>query len=131
MALLAPALILILFGIVEMGRFAHFSILVHNAARAGAQYGAQNLITAIDAPGMQTAALNDAQNTTGVTSTATFYCQCADGTAAACSATACSADHRVTYVQVGTQGTFVSLFHYPGLPPSLTIAGSSIMRVSQ
>jgi Flp pilus assembly protein TadG len=40
-AILAPVIIFLLIGVIEIGRFAFFSILAANAARAGAQYGAQ------------------------------------------------------------------------------------------
>src|ERR1700734_3884295 len=61
LALLMPILCLLLLGIIEMGRYAEISILVSNAARAGAQYGAQNIATAGDSAGIQAAALQDAQ----------------------------------------------------------------------
>src|ERR1700730_16367545 len=59
-----PLLLLLLVGIIEIGRFAFYSILVSNAARAGAQYGAQSLATAGDTTGISTAGTNDA---TGIT----------------------------------------------------------------
>src|ERR1700722_2857907 len=62
LALVLPILLLLMIGIIEVGRFAYYSILVSNAARAGAQYGAQGLVNAADAAGIQTAAANDGQN---------------------------------------------------------------------
>jgi Flp pilus assembly protein TadG len=129
LALLAPVFLGLLVGIIEVGRFAHFAILVGNAAHAGAQYGGQSLISALDITGMQNAALNDAQNVTGVTATATSYCQCADGSASTCAATACPASHRLVYVQVTVAGTYQSLFKYPGLPHSVTVTRQAIVPV--
>ena len=60
-ALVLPILLLLLLGVIEIGRYAEMSIQVASAARAGAQYGAQNLATAADSPGIQTAALRDSQ----------------------------------------------------------------------
>jgi len=61
-ALVTPMLLLLAVGIIEIGRYAYYSILVADAARAGAQYGAQNLATAADTAGIRTAAENDGQN---------------------------------------------------------------------
>ncbi|HEX3465222.1 MAG TPA: TadE/TadG family type IV pilus assembly protein [Candidatus Elarobacter sp.] len=131
LACIAPLVLLLLIGVVEVGRFASFSIMVANAARAGVQYGAQNLITAADTTGMQNAATADAQNVSGLTATASYFCKCADGSASTCLPTDCSTSHRLTYVQVNTTGTFTSLVHFAKLTPSVTIASSATMRVSQ
>jgi Flp pilus assembly protein TadG len=130
-ALLVPVMILLLVGLIECGRFAYYSILVANAARAGAQYGAQNLVTADDAAGMRLAALNDAQNVSGLTATATHSCQCADGSASTCQATDCPTSHRLLYVQVNTAGTYPSLFRFPGLLGTLNVTGQAVMQVDQ
>ena len=131
MAVIAPLLLLLLIGLVEVGRFANFSILVGNAAHAGVQYGSQNLVTAADNAGMQNAALADAQNVAGLTATATHFCKCSDGSASTCLPTDCAASHRLLYVQVDTTGTFPSLLHYPGVLGSLQINGHATMRAAQ
>src|ERR1700730_5920845 len=64
LAFVLPVLLLLLVGIIEIGRFAYYSILVSNAARAGAQYGAQSLAAAADTTGTSNAGTNDA---TGIT----------------------------------------------------------------
>ena len=132
MAVVAPLLILILVGAFEVGRFAQLAIVVGNAARAGVQYGAHDLITANDNAGMRTAALNDGQNMTGLTvTTATHFCRCADGSASTCQATDCSSSHRLVFVQVDTNGAFSSLFHLPGVPATFNVNGHAVMRVGQ
>lgn len=137
LALVIPFLMLLLVGIVEVGRFAEYSIRVANAARAGVQYGAQNLATASDKAGMESAATTDTQSVAGMTATATTaYCACADGTTANCATAiaSCSANHRIVYVRVDTTGTLQSLLNYPGLPASLktiTVKGLAIMRVAE
>ncbi|GAC1533843.1 MAG: hypothetical protein NVS2B17_02040 [Candidatus Velthaea sp.] len=126
---IAPILILMCFGIVEIARYENFSIMTVNAARAGVQYGAQNLVTAVDNAGMQTAALADAQNIAGLTATAKHYCQCSDGSTSACLASDCPAPlHRIVWVQVDTTGAFNSLLNFPGLPANITVGGTAIMR---
>jgi Flp pilus assembly protein TadG len=133
MALLTPLLLLLLLGIIEVGRYAELGILVANAARAGAQYGAQNQTTAADPTGMQNAAVNDAQGAITTSQvTAVELCGCSASTlGSACPVpSACATPlYPITYVQVRTQGTYNSLFHYPGIPTSLTVSGAAQMRV--
>jgi Flp pilus assembly protein TadG len=130
-ALVAPVVLLLLVGAVEIGRLAYLGMLVKNAARAGVQYGAQNLATAADDSGMQNAALNDGQNITGLTAVASHFCTCADGSSSSCAAGDCSASHRLVYVQVNTTGQFQPLIRCPGLPSSYTLNGQAVMRVAQ
>ena len=131
MAIIAPLLVLLMIGLVEIGRYAHFSILVSNAARAGVQYGAQNLVTAADRPGMQTAATADAQNLGAISANASFFCTCADGATSTCLPTDCTTSHRLVYVQVDTTGTFTSMVHLGNILPTLTIRGHAVMRAAQ
>jgi Flp pilus assembly protein TadG len=131
MAVIAPLLLLLLIGLVEVGRYANFSILVSNAARAGVQYGAQNLVTAADNTGMQNAATADAQNIAGLTAVATHLCKCADGSASTCLPADCTSSHRLVYVQVDTTGTLTSLLNFGGVVPSLQVRGHAVMRAAQ
>jgi Flp pilus assembly protein TadG len=133
-AIILPMLVLLLVGLVELGRYGNYAILTGNAARAGVQYGAQNLVTAADITGMQNRAVGDAQGVSGLTATASYYCECADGTAATCSSTDCPTSHRNVYVQVLTSATVPSLTNYPGLPSilrTITVHGKAVMRVAQ
>ena len=135
LTLVLPFLLAVLIGLIEVGRFADYGIKVANAARAGVQYGAQNISTASDAAGMRSAAVNDTQSVSGLTVTAKNYCTCADGSAdAGCVIATCSATHRIVYVEVDTVGKLPSLFNYPGIPASLktiTVTRSAIMRVAE
>jgi hypothetical protein len=128
LALILPLLLLLLVGTIEIGRFAYYSILVSNAARAGAQYGAQNLATAADTIGIQTAARNDGLATLTVTSLQ--ECGCSGLALGGCPAGGLCANPLV-YVEVTAKQTFASLFHYPGLPASMTLTSTVKMRVSQ
>lgn len=130
LALIAPLVLILLIGAAEVARYANFSILVANAARAGVQYGSQNLVTATDTAGMQSAAQADAQDA-GMTATASSYCICANGTASTCQSADCPNSHRLTYVKVDTSETYQSMLHYPGITPSLQIKGHAVMRVVQ
>jgi hypothetical protein len=130
-ALVAPVVMLMLVGAIEVGRAFYLSILVNNAAHAGVQYGAQNLATAADNNGMQNAAVSDAQNLAGLTATASHFCSCADGSSSSCQPSDCSGSHRLVYVQVNTSGIFQPLIPYPGLPSSYPLNGQAVMRVAQ
>ena len=130
-ALTLPLFILLLTGAVEFGRLAYAAMEVNNAARAGVQYGAQSHITASDNTGMKQAAINDAPNVLDLVPTATHYCTCSDGSASTCLATDCSGTRMLEYVQVNTSAIVNPLFHYPGLPQTVTLRGQAIMRVEQ
>jgi Flp pilus assembly protein TadG len=144
MALLTPILLALLIGGIELGRYAYLSILVGNAARAGAAYGAQSLPQSVDTTDIQTAADNDfqnnGQNINKLTVTSTTSCGCDNGgtvTSASCSVTGnpsagtCAAGHWVVMVQVTASGTFNSIFSYPGIPSSISVSRTSTMRVAQ
>jgi Flp pilus assembly protein TadG len=128
-----PILLLLLVGIIEIGRFAYYSILVANAARAGAQYGAQSLATAADSPGISTAAKNDGQNVGGLSVTSVQTCGCTGASlSGACPATGCVApNHALVYVEVTATGSFRPLFNYPGIPNPFTVTSTEKMRVAQ
>ena len=133
-AVVLPMLVLLLIGLIEVGRFGSYTIKTASAARAGVQYGAQNTITANDIAGMQNSARTDAQNDPGLTAVASSFCQCADGSASTCLVTDCASSHRLIFVQVDTTGTWSSLTNFPGLPASLrtmTVHGRAVMRVAQ
>ena len=109
-----------------------------NAARAGAQYGAQNPNTSVDGPGIKAHAASDSVNITGLITTPTLTCACSNGTAiptAHCTVDAisyCASPATVLdYVHVNTTSTVKPIMHYPGLPASFTATGQSIMVVEQ
>jgi Flp pilus assembly protein TadG len=141
LALLTPMLLVAVIGVIEMGRYSQISILVGNAARAGAAYGSQNLAQSSDAAGIQTAADNDfqnnGQNVSSLTVTSSTSCGCDSAgtvTGAACTgigAGTCAAGHWVVTVTVNASGTFNSLFNYPGIPSSISLTRTATMRVAQ
>jgi Flp pilus assembly protein TadG len=150
-ALLMPMLLALLLGSIEMGRYAYISILVGNAARAGAAYGAQNLAQSVDTAGIQTAADNDfqnnGQNTGNLSVSSSTSCGCdsngtitgdacstiANPTAGICgtSTNPTASGHWVVMVSVTASGTFNALFNYPGIPRPLTVSNTATLRVAQ
>jgi Flp pilus assembly protein TadG len=141
-ALLTPLLLALLVGGIELGRYAYVAILVGNAARAGAAYGAQSLPQSVDTTDIKTAADNDfqnnGQNVSDLTVTSSTSCGCDNGgtvtLATSCTGTGagtCAAGHWVVMVSVTASGTFNSLFSYPGIPKSITVSRTSTIRVAQ
>ena len=144
MALLTPMLLALVLGTIEMGRFAYISILVGNAAHAGAAYGAQSLVQSVDTTGIQTAADNDfqdsGQNVSNLTVTSSPSCGCDNGgttTSAVCdtatnpNAGKCAAGHWVVMVSVTASGSFNSMFGFPVIPKKLDLSSNATMRVAQ
>lgn len=130
-----PLLMLLLLGVVEIGRYAYFAIQVGNAARAGVQYGAQNGVTALDTAGMISAAKADGNNSIAALNvTPSSSCQCWDGssgTPVPCSGSCPAGSHLVEYVQVTVSGTVNPLFHYPMLPSTLNVSNTATMRIAE
>lgn len=153
LALMAPVLIILLLVAADFGRLFYLSVAVNNAARTGVQYGAQNVGTASQTASCTCASANtttctssnncicaaayaDASNINGFTATPSEFCQCdpADGGAVvtcpgASGATPCPtmSDMRI-YVQVNTAATFKTVVSWPGIPSSVQVNGSAVMR---
>ena len=135
-----PFLLLLLLGVIEIGRYAYIGILVGNAARAGTAYGVQSLAQSVDTTGITTAADNDfennGQNVVGLTVTSAVACGCDSSgtvTSAVCTGTGagtCATGHWAVTLTVTASGTFTSLFSYPGIPASISISRVSTMRVN-
>ena len=129
-ALLLPFLCLLLLGVIDFGRAYYLGIEVRNAAHAGALYGTQN---STDITGMQNTALGDAQDVTGMTATATYGCECSDGSSVTplCGTQPTCGVNSVNYVQVTTAATYRTLFPWPGIPSSVALQGSAKLRAGQ
>jgi Flp pilus assembly protein TadG len=134
LALTMPLFLLLIVGTAELARFAWAAIEVSNAARAGAQYGAQGHTAAGDKAGIQAAAVNDATNLSGLTATSSYSCTCstAPTTTISCTLTACPAPATLlVFVQVNTSAKVTPIVHYPGLPTPFTVTGEAIMETEQ
>jgi Flp pilus assembly protein TadG len=139
LVIVLPLLMMLLIGLIEIGRLAYFTIQVGNAAHAGAQYGALSFSNAANTTGMQNAAKKDGQNsiaTLNVTA-ARSVCACWNGTTETAFTTcplACTSGGRsVTYAQVTVSGTINTLFSYGGvfgLPNQWTVARTATIRVT-
>jgi Flp pilus assembly protein TadG len=139
LALVSPVLGLLLVGTADFARAFYFNQEVVAAARAGAQYGSQSGVTALDTSGISAAAVANGINVPGL-SASSSVCTCE--TPAPTGETACptgvsstpycnGADATATYVQVTTTATFKTLVHYPGIPQTSTMTAQAIMQVPQ
>jgi Flp pilus assembly protein TadG len=131
LAVLTPVLMLLLLIAADVGRVFYCGIAVNSAARAGAQYGSQSVITAADSAGMKAAAQADASNVSGLSVTAS-QCTCASSsTVSACPSSYCTNSPSATYVEVDTQAPFHTVVTYPGIPSSITVTSKAIMQVQR
>jgi Flp pilus assembly protein TadG len=131
LAILAPVMIFLAIGMIDTGRYAYYSILAANAARAGAQYGSLDLEHVSQATAISAAATADAQSLAQFVTTPTCLVAINNGSMAACPTNSSSSltPGSVYYVQVTTTGKFTPLFPYPGIPNPVYVTGSSTMRV--
>lgn len=140
LSLLLPFLLLLTIGVIEIGRYAYISVLVGNAARAGAAYGSQGLAQSIDTAGISAAATNDFQSNgvSGLHVTSSDTCQCDSlgtlGSPVSCtgsSAGTCASGHWIVTLNVTASGAFNSMFQYPGIPRFISLSNTAKMRVTQ
>lgn len=135
MAVIMPLILLLLMGIVDLGRAFYYSNAVARAAEAGALYGSQNptdttgMVDASDSA--MSAAFGSAPDLTTNNATASYGCECADGTgiSAACATTpSCTNMNTVYYVTVTASAAFKPLIPWPGVPSSFNLSSKVTMR---
>jgi Flp pilus assembly protein TadG len=127
LAVISPLLLLLVIGVVDYGRAFYTSITVANAARAGAEYGAQGPTTSGDTVGMRRFAEGDAQEAGTIAVSARQYCEC--GGAAWVSCTACVGGAAPdVFVEVTATKNLTTLLPYPGLPRTIIIARKATFR---
>src|ERR1700730_7761628 len=100
-----PGLLLLVVGMLDLGRFGLQKSALLQGARAGAQYGmaAPNDTANINLTAQSATAL------TGVTATSTKFCECVSGTAVGCGTTCTGGGAPKTYITVNTTKTFASV----------------------
>jgi Flp pilus assembly protein TadG len=132
-ALTAPAFLLLFMGIVELGRYTTYAVLAQASARAGANYGSYNLMTADDLNGIDTWAAGDAQYLPTPTVTYQHLCS-VNGVLppVACSwNTSTPPVNTVYYIKVIVSGNYTPWVSYPGIPAHVAVIGSDYLRVQQ
>ena len=122
-----PFMMLLLMGVIDLGRAFHSAITLQGAAQAGAQRGITDLAYANNAAAQEKAGLSDTQDLDGVTVQASKYCQCGTGPQVACTTTCTWTKLRV-YVRVTATQDFRTLVSYPGVPDHVALKSIVTMR---
>lgn len=134
LAVSLPALLLLLFGVMDFARVFYTATELTNAARAGVQYGALSSINSSDSTTMQARAQAASPQISGYTvSTPVRSCGCmtqggAFTTQTCTTSCATSTDHLVVYVTVTASKTFNTITRLPGLPQTIALTRSATMR---
>jgi Flp pilus assembly protein TadG len=135
-ALCFPLLLLLCLGATDFGRLFFHAVTVSNAAATGAFYGAQSNVASAQIAVMESRATEDAGDLTGVTATATRFCECPGdppapiSCAEAANTSACSGYGAPrAYVRTDASQTFQTLAPYPGIPSSTSVGRNAFMRV--
>ncbi len=128
-ALAATLMVMLAVGAVSFGLAVQQSIIVADAANAGALAGANDTFWITYTSGMQTVAGQASMGTQNFTSTASYFCECTAGGAVVSCSSACGSDQPLYYVKVTTSSTFNNFFHYAGLPSTFTLQSTSVMPV--
>lgn len=129
MALVIPFLLLIVIGIIDFGRAYYLYNEVVGAAHAGAIYGSQ---FPTQTANIQTAGQNNAPDVSGISVSASYGCECLDGTEAsascATSPSCSSSNNEVYYVIVTASATYTPLVPWPGVPSSVPMSQTVEVR---
>ena len=128
LAFVMPLFLLLLFGAVDFGRAYFLANELAGAAHAGAEYGAQD---PSDTTGITAAARADAPDVPGLSvGTPSYGCECSDGTSysANCASTPTCTYNAVYRVSVTVSATYSPLFPWPGVPSSVTLTSTAVMR---
>jgi Flp pilus assembly protein TadG len=114
---------------VSFGMAVQTSVVVADAAYAGASYGANSTANSINTATMQSVAVNSGSIVQNLTATATYWCTCSPGGSTVSCSSACGTDQPMYYVQVTASATYPNFFHYGGLPANFTVQSTCIMPV--
>lgn len=130
-ALVAPILIMMLIGTVDIGFFVWERMRLQNAAHAVAEY-----VSFAQTEDMADAnvdiVLSEAysEDSANVTVTSVYECECADGVVSECPAVCVDVgDYSRRFVDVVLTSQFTPLFPYPGIPDAIDLQGQARMRV--
>ena len=140
LALVLPLLPFMAVGTIDLGRIFFNGIAAVNASHAGAFFGSQGNIEAVNTGGINSSADDSASDLDSVTSSSTHYCDCPDSPAAGpgdrsnvvvCAGKSCPNGYGVTRVFVRSRivHTFNTIAPYPGIPNQPTISQNGFMRM--
>jgi Flp pilus assembly protein TadG len=129
LAVVLPVLILLAIGVMDYGRVFFTSITVANAARAGAEWGAQNQANSVKTSDLENFAKLDGAEAGTLVVTSSRTCKCG-ATVVLCSTASC-AGYGVprVFIAVTVTKDVALLIKYPGLPTTVTIARTATFRL--
>ena len=124
-------LVTLAIGAFDFGRLGYSKIAVTNAARAGTQYGVQDMSTAEDIAGIIQAARNDIGDTNAqlLIAASNYYACPGQGQVADETVLCNDGSFSYFYVEVTVPDEIDLLFPYPGIESPRQIASTNIMRV--
>ena len=125
---IAPLLILLIVGLVDMGNYIRNRMKLEQISRASVDFILQGGEEANIQQEVLTYYVGEEANTYALSTER--ICTCEDGVAHECGAITCGqGDHSRQYVQVSVDKTFSTLFPYPGIPSEISLSGSARMRL--
>ena len=132
LAVVLPVLILIAVGVMDYGRVYFTSIAVANAARAGAEWGAQGGGGAFstNTAGIQAFAQNDGSEVGTITIASSRVCRCGATVVTCSTGSDCGGGYgpAAEFVEVTATKTVPLLLKYPGIPTSITVSRTAVFR---
>jgi len=129
-AIVLPVLILFAVGVMDYGRVFFRSIMVANAARAGAEWGAFDPVHFSDKVGTEAFSKLEAQEIGSLIVSSQKICRCGDNVVP-CSNVCSGYGAPRVYVEVTATDSVPMIFKYPGLPPKVAISRTATFRAPQ
>lgn len=131
LAVVLPILVLIAIGIADYARVFATGITIASAAKAGAQYGAQNTATSGDTADIHNAARQEGQEVAPIVVTSNRICRCPGSENGVDCITGSCGSYGVprVFVSVTASKSVAMLFNYPGLPSTIPVRRTATIRV--
>jgi Flp pilus assembly protein TadG len=129
-AIFAPALVLLLVSVLDLGMGVYRKMQVQNAAQAGAAYAVLHGFTVSSIQDAVTSATSF--SSVSASPAPSKFCGCASNSGVAtatCGSTCSGGSSPGTYVTVSAQGTYNTLLPYPMVPNSYTLTAQSTVRL--
>ena len=126
---LLPIIFLIFGGLADLSTMIQRSLVLADAAAAGARYGSISG-NSTNTSGMQSAAQSAASGVSGFTAAASSYCACSPGSSSvSCTSTCPSSTSPTHYVSVTTGVNVALLFRNPYVPASVQLSSTAVLPV--
>ena len=124
-ALIAPVLILMMCGVVDLGRATYDATSLTSAVRAGAQYA---LRFPNDKTGIKQAVKSASTLSGIVVADPVQFCECPGGTASSCTISSCGAEPLRRFVRVSATLPFLKIMPSPSIVVPSTLSAEAVVR---